>query len=76
MKEEMERQYQIGKEVPMKERQPIPKIRHDMHTRSGLSKANRAIQLIVTKRQAEISPTDTNHLLNASGCKIIRHQTH
>ena len=72
MKEGIERQYEIAKETTMKERQPIPKINHDKCTGSVLSKANKAIQLILTKHRAEISLTDTNHLLCASGCAIVK----
>ena len=72
MKEEIERQYRNSKRSSHGRKTTIPKIRHDKHTRSALSKANKAIQLILTKRQAEMSLTDTNHLLYASRCAIVK----
>lgn len=70
MKAEILRRYETAKETPINERIPIPKVPQDKKTKEAIATANAAIQLIKIQSPIEVSLTNINHLLYATGCSI------
>ena len=70
MAEDIQKKWEICKEMPINERPAIPKIRRDHLAKEAIKHANEAIQDIKDKQSKPLNLTDINQLLYAAASSV------